>query len=150
MKFIQNRTDFVESTIEINGTEHGFVCIRKNAFLAATAHLRFGLSNLHVLVERPFLGRLRTRMPRNNRALAFREFTFGVVRERLVQKLSRQHVENGIAEELQTFVIAHVGHVLAYDKRTMDESVSQQFRIAEPIPKLSLKPVTGLLAKPEF
>ena len=28
--------------------------------------------------------------------------------------------------------------------------MSQQFWIAESVPKLSLKPVTGLLAKPEF
>jgi hypothetical protein len=32
----------------------------------------------------------------------------------------------------------------------VNEGVGQQFRIAEPVPELRLKPVPGLLAKPEL
>ena len=150
MKFVQNRTDFIKATIEIDRTKYGLVGVCQNAFLTATAHLGLGLPYFYVLVQRPFLGRLGAGMPGHDGAFAFGEFALRVIRICLVQVFRREHVQHGIAEEFQAFVVVRIWHVFTDDERAVDKRMSQQLRITEPIPKLSLKPVTGLLAKPEF
>ena len=89
-------------------------------------------------------------MSRDDGALALGKFTFGIVGESPVQVLRREHVQHGIAQELQTFVVALVGQVAPRQERAVHQRMSQQLRILEPVPELRLKPLTGLLAKPEF
>ena len=150
MELVQNRTNLFDATIQVDGAKNRFVGVSQDAFLAATAEFFFGFAYLHIFAQAPFLGRLRAGMPRNNRALALGKFTFRIVGVSLVEKFRRKHVQHGIAQELQAFVVAHVGQVRTSQERAVHQCVRQEFRILEPVPELRLKPAIGLLAKPEF
>ena len=147
---VQDSPDLFEPAIQVDRPEHRFVGIGQDTFLAPTAHLGFGLAHLDVLAQVPFLRGLGASMARYNGALALGKVALRIVGERPVQVLGREHVEHGIPQELQALVVVRVGHILPGKEGPVYQGVGQQFRIAEPVPELRLKPVTGLLAKPEL
>ena len=150
METVEDGADLFEPAVQVHRPEHRLVSVGEDRFLAPTAHLGLGLADLDVVAQVPFLGRLGAGMAGDHGALALGKVAFGIVGVCLVQVLRGQHVEHGIAQELQTFVVVCVREVLAGQERPMHQGMGQQFRIAEPIPELRLKPVTGLLAKPEL
>ena len=89
-------------------------------------------------------------MARDNGAFPLGKFPFRVVGVHPVKELGGKHVQHGIAQKFQAFVVALVGQVRSRQKRPVDQRMGQQFRVLEPVPELRLKPATGLLAKPEF
>ena len=93
--------------------QHRLVGVGQNAFLAPTAHLGFGLTHLDELTQAPLLGGLGAGMTRDNGAFPLGKLPFRVVGVHLVKELGGEHVQHGIAQKFQAFVVALVGHVRA-------------------------------------
>ena len=113
MELVQNRAHLFKAAIQVDSAKNRFVGVSQNAFFAAAAELFFGLAYLHVFAQAPFLGRLGAGVSRNNGALALRKFTFRIVGISLVKIFGGEHVQHGIAQKFQTFVVARVRHVRA-------------------------------------